>query len=80
MLVDLLADTPRDVPRVYRLLTSGVVPRPIAWVSTRSAEGVDNLAPYSFFTVASVQPPTLLHGQRIAKLRDADGSEFSVSG
>ena len=59
MLVDLLADTPRDVPRVYRLLTSGVVPRPIAWVSTRSAEGVDNLAPYSFFTVASVQPPVL---------------------
>ncbi len=30
--------------------------------------------------VASVQPPTPLHGQRIAKLRDADGSEFSVSG
>lgn len=59
MLVDLLADTPRDVPRIYRLLTSGVVPRPIAWVSTRSAEGVDNLAPYSFFTVASVQPPVL---------------------
>ena len=59
MLVDLLADTPRDVPRVYRLLTSGVVPRPIAGVSTRSAEGVDNLAPYSFFTVASVQPPVL---------------------
>lgn len=59
MLVDLLADTPRDVPHVYRLLTSGVVPRPIAWVSTRSAEGVDNLAPYSFFTVASVQPPVL---------------------
>lgn len=41
----------------YRLLTSVVVPRPIAWVSTVSADGVDNLAPHSFFTVASVNPP-----------------------
>lgn len=42
--------------KVYPLLTSVVVPRPIAWVSTRSAEGVDNLAPHSFFTVAGVNP------------------------
>ncbi|MGW3108639.1 flavin reductase family protein [Streptomyces sp. NPDC001100] len=42
---------------VYRLLTSTVVPRPIAWVSTVSADGVDNLAPHSFFTISSVTPP-----------------------
>jgi flavin reductase (DIM6/NTAB) family NADH-FMN oxidoreductase RutF len=41
----------------YRFLTSVVVPRPIAWVSSTSADGVDNLAPHSFFTVASVNPP-----------------------
>ncbi|MFP5020627.1 flavin reductase family protein [Pseudonocardia phyllosphaerae] len=41
----------------YKLLTSVVVPRPIAWVSTRSADGVDNLAPHSFFTVSCVDPP-----------------------
>ncbi|WP_216906546.1 flavin reductase family protein [Nocardia noduli] len=41
----------------YKILTSVVVPRPIAWVSTRSAAGVDNLAPHSFFTVSCVQPP-----------------------
>ncbi|GLB65944.1 flavin reductase family protein [Arthrobacter mangrovi] len=41
----------------YRLLTAVVVPRPIAWVSSTSADGVDNLAPHSFFTVASVNPP-----------------------
>jgi flavin reductase (DIM6/NTAB) family NADH-FMN oxidoreductase RutF len=41
----------------YRLLTSVVVPRPIAWVATRSAAGVDNLAPHSFFTVSCVDPP-----------------------
>lgn len=41
----------------YRLLTSVVVPRPIAWVSSTSETGVHNLAPHSFFTVASVTPP-----------------------
>ncbi|MDQ1106131.1 flavin reductase (DIM6/NTAB) family NADH-FMN oxidoreductase RutF [Nocardioides zeae] len=43
----------------YRLLTALVVPRPIAWVSTISADGVGNLAPYSFFTVASADPPVV---------------------
>ncbi|TCC29572.1 flavin reductase family protein [Kribbella speibonae] len=41
----------------YALLNSVVVPRPIAWVSSRSADGVLNLAPHSFFTVSCVQPP-----------------------
>ena len=44
---------------VYKLLIGSVVPRPIAWTSTLSPEGVPNLAPYSFFTVASRNPPTL---------------------
>lgn len=43
----------------YKLLTAVVVPRPIAWVSSRSADGVDNLAPHSFFTVAAVDPPVV---------------------
>ena len=46
-------------PQIYPVLTSVVLPRPIAWVSTRSASGVDNLAPHSFFTVSSVQPPVV---------------------
>ncbi|MEU0434057.1 flavin reductase family protein [Streptomyces sp. NPDC006290] len=41
----------------YRLLTALVVPRPIAWISTIGADGVDNLAPHSFFTIACVEPP-----------------------
>lgn len=44
----------------YRLLTHLVVPRPIAWVSTVDAEGRGNLAPHSFFTVASGRPPVVL--------------------
>jgi hypothetical protein len=38
---------------LYKLLIGSVVPRPIAWTSTMSREGTLNLAPYSFFTVAS---------------------------
>lgn len=41
----------------YRLLNSVVVPRPIAWVASTDGAGRDNLAPHSFFTVASVNPP-----------------------
>lgn len=51
------------VQEKYRLLSGGVTPRPIAWISTRSKSGVDNLAPYSFFTVASCNPPVLLYSQ-----------------
>ncbi|WP_439026471.1 flavin reductase family protein [Haloarchaeobius sp. DT45] len=45
---------------LYRTLSGSVVPRPIAWVSTTSADGVDNLAPFSFFTVAAIDPPILV--------------------
>lgn len=48
-----------DRTSFYRLLTATVVPRPIAWVSTSSADGTDNLAPHSFFTIASISPPVV---------------------
>lgn len=37
-----------------------VVPRPIAWVSTRSADGTANLAPFSYFNAVSSDPPVLM--------------------
>ena len=40
----------------YFLITSLVVPRPIAWVSTLSATGVTNVAPHSYFNVISSNP------------------------
>lgn len=46
--------------KTYPWLTSVVVPRPIAWVSSRSADGVDNLAPHSFFSIAGIDPPVLM--------------------
>ena len=44
---------------LYLLLRDSVLPRPIAWVSTLSAAGVANLAPFSFFNVCSPSPPVL---------------------
>lgn len=38
-------------------LKAVVIPRPIAWVGTTGADGVDNLAPHSYFTIASIEPP-----------------------
>jgi flavin reductase (DIM6/NTAB) family NADH-FMN oxidoreductase RutF len=37
-----------------------VVPRPIGWISTRSAAGIDNLAPYSFFNAVAYDPPQVM--------------------
>jgi flavin reductase (DIM6/NTAB) family NADH-FMN oxidoreductase RutF len=52
--------TSLDPAESYRWLASTVTPRPIAWVSTVSAAGVSNLAPYSFFQVVCDEPPTLM--------------------
>ncbi|MHB0777607.1 flavin reductase family protein [Halomonas sp. WWR20] len=48
-----------DPGNLYRLLSGSIAPRPIAWVSTLGAAGHANLAPFSFFNVASVTPPIL---------------------
>src|SRR5258708_960289 len=45
--------------RRYRLLISAVVPRPIAFVSTRSRDGHDNLAPFSFYMGVGSEPPMI---------------------
>jgi len=45
---------------VYRLATSFINPRPIAMVSTKSADGTRNLAPFSFFNMVSANPPVLI--------------------
>ncbi|MEE9207292.1 MAG: flavin reductase family protein [Gemmatimonadota bacterium] len=52
----------------YQLITSLVVPRPIGWLSTRSLDGVRNLAPFSFFAALSASP--MLVGVSIGHRRD----------
>lgn len=46
----------------YNLMTATVTPRPIAWVTTVSDDGVVNAAPFSFFNVMGHQPPTVAIG------------------
>lgn len=71
-----------EADNAYALLTALVVPRPIAWVSTVSADGVGNLAPHSFFTVASAQPPMVQFtsvGHKDSVRNVAETGEFVVS-
>ena len=46
----------------YKLLTALVIPRPIAWVTTVSSEGINNAAPYSFFNVFGQDPAVIILG------------------
>jgi flavin reductase (DIM6/NTAB) family NADH-FMN oxidoreductase RutF len=56
MIIDPGTQQPRDI---YRLMNSVVLPRPIAFVSTLSAGGVRNLAPFSYFTAVCANPPVI---------------------
>lgn len=56
--------------QMYYHLIGCIVPRPIAWVSTISETGVPNLAPFSYFTGVSVNPPTIC----FSPMRKRDGS------
>lgn len=53
---------PNDITIAERqkLLTGGIGPRPIAFVSTISADGIDNVAPFSFFNAFGANPPTVV--------------------
>ena len=76
--------TPRENARIIK---SAVSPRPIAWISTRSEDGVDNLAPFSSYNyVSSSQPVVLFNSPREANggLKDTprnalETGEFAVN-
>jgi flavin reductase (DIM6/NTAB) family NADH-FMN oxidoreductase RutF len=57
MFVDFSKLTPRDT---HPWIINSITPRPIAWVSTLSAAGMTNLAPFSFFQGICASPPTLM--------------------
>ena len=45
---------------LYKLLTGLVIPRPIGWISTIDDNGINNLAPFSFFNVVGEDPPHIM--------------------
>ena len=70
---------PQEHPHrdIYRLLTSAVVPRPIAWVSTVNSAGQPNLAPYSFFNAVCSNPPTVLFCAGIRRSEPAGKDSYN---
>lgn len=54
---------------MYKILIGGIAPRPIAWAGTRGSDGVNNLAPFSFYNCFSANPPIV----GFAPIRHPDG-------
>jgi flavin reductase (DIM6/NTAB) family NADH-FMN oxidoreductase RutF len=62
----------------YKLLVSVILPRPIAWVVSRDAEGVVNAAPFSFFNMVSSDPPLVVIGFAKGADREAKDSLANI--
>jgi flavin reductase (DIM6/NTAB) family NADH-FMN oxidoreductase RutF len=67
MVIDPAAAGPQNT---YKLMVGVIVPRPIAFVSTLSLDGIPNLAPFSFFTGISANPPVICFSPMV---RGSDG-------
>lgn len=67
-----ISPAPLPAQDLYKLLTGIVVPRPIAWVTSRSEKGIINLAPFSCFTFVSSKPPMvgINIGRRLGERKD----------
>lgn len=64
-----------DFETSYKILIGSVVPRPIAWVSTRSSSGTLNLAPFSFFNAVSSKPPIIVFSAGLKSIKTDAGFE-----
>ena len=53
-----------DETVLYKLLTGTIIPRPIGWISTIDNEGINNLAPFSYFNMVSSNPPCVMFSTR----------------
>ena len=49
-----------DYSAIYKLLTGAIIPRPIGWISSISEDGINNLAPFSYFNAVGDDPPHLM--------------------
>lgn len=68
----MLLDPEKESPSaVYSAMIRAITPRPIAWVSSVSAEGVSNLAPFSYFNGVSTTPAALM----FSAVNKPDGSK-----
>jgi flavin reductase (DIM6/NTAB) family NADH-FMN oxidoreductase RutF len=65
---------------LYNILISAVVPRPIAWVSTLSASGHPNLAPFSFFNAVCAKPPLLAFAPGMRPPKQSEAAADDAAG
>jgi flavin reductase (DIM6/NTAB) family NADH-FMN oxidoreductase RutF len=49
-----------DQRLISKLMFNVVVPRPIAWITTVSKDGIVNLAPFSFYNAITTKPPLVV--------------------
>ncbi|MDX1589031.1 MAG: flavin reductase family protein [Oleiphilaceae bacterium] len=73
MLLDLDEQSPGQI---YHTMTQSLIPRPVAWVLSENPEGNFNLAPFSYFTAVTSDPPLIL----ISAGKKADGSPKDTRG
>ncbi|WP_130733849.1 flavin reductase family protein [Flavobacterium sp. J27] len=64
-----------DPSVLYKLLTGTIIPRPIGWISTIDAKGINNLAPFSYFNMVSSDPPCVIFSTR----RDNDTNKDTLN-
>ena len=65
---------------IYAIVLNAVGPRPIAWVSTLSADGQPNLAPFSFFNCVCIDPPLLAFAPGRRPPKNADSIQGEIHG
>lgn len=74
MTIDTSTTDPRET---YKLMIACILPRPIAWVSTLSPNGIANLAPFSFFNGVCGNPPTVVFS--VANKRDGSKKDTLIN-
>ena len=55
-----------DHSAIYKLLTGAIIPRPIGWISSISEDGINNLAPFSYFNAVGDDPPHVMFSTGIS--------------
>jgi flavin reductase (DIM6/NTAB) family NADH-FMN oxidoreductase RutF len=53
-----------EASAIYKLLTGSIIPRPIGWISTIDENGINNLAPFSYFNMIGDDPPHVMFSTR----------------
>jgi flavin reductase (DIM6/NTAB) family NADH-FMN oxidoreductase RutF len=74
-----------DALAAHKIMMGSIVPRPVAWISTKSKRGIVNVAPYSAYTLVSQDPPLVLfqsaknHSEKNSAKNIRETKEFVIN-